>query len=63
VSKRTLAIGAEYCIPYSRRILDALAKCIPASRLVVIPRVTLVVSYQEPAVFNEAVLDFLAQCR
>lgn len=63
ISVPTLAIGAEYGMPYSRRIVDALARCIPASRLVVIPRVTHFMSYQEPAVFNEVVLDFIAQCR
>lgn len=57
----TLAVGAEYGMPYSRRIVDRLAGCIPFSRSVVIPGVTHFMSYQKPDVFNEAVLDFLAQ--
>lgn len=57
----TLALGAELGMPYSRRILDAVAGCIPGSRLVVIPGVTHFMSYQAPDVFNEAVLEFLAQ--
>jgi pimeloyl-ACP methyl ester carboxylesterase len=57
----TLAIGAEYGMPYLRRIVDALAECIPGSRRVVIPGVTHFMSYQEPAVFSGVVLDFLAQ--
>lgn len=57
----TLALGAEYGMPYSRRIVDALAECIPGSHLVVIPRVTHFMSYQDPVVFNEVVLNFLAQ--
>jgi pimeloyl-ACP methyl ester carboxylesterase len=56
-----LALAAEYGLSYSRRIVDALAGCIPGSRLVVLPGVTHFMSYQEPAVFNAAVLDFLAQ--
>ncbi len=54
-------MGAEYGMPYSRRIVDMLAGCIPGSCSVVIPSVTHFMSYQEPDMFNEAVLDFLAQ--
>ncbi|CAN5126552.1 hypothetical protein BH18CHL2_BH18CHL2_08250 [soil metagenome] len=60
ITAPTLAVGAEYGMPYSRRIVDTLARCIPGSRLVVIPSVTHFMSYQEPATFNDAVLDFLA---
>jgi pimeloyl-ACP methyl ester carboxylesterase len=59
ISMPTLLIGAEYGMPYSRRIVDTLAGCIPASRLVVIPHLTHFMSYQDPALFNEVVLDFL----
>jgi pimeloyl-ACP methyl ester carboxylesterase len=62
ISLPTLIMAAEYGMPYSRRITDVLARCIPTSRLTVVPQVTHFMSYQEPAVFNEAVLDFLAQC-
>ncbi len=56
-----LAVAAEYGMPYSRRIVDALARCISGSHVVVISYVTHFMSYQVPGVFNEAVLDFLAQ--
>ncbi len=61
ITTPTLAIGAEYGMPYSRRIVETLAGCIPGSRLVVIPSVTHFMSYQAPDRFNEPVLDFLAQ--
>lgn len=57
----TLVIGGEYGMRYSAAINDALVPCIPNSRLVVIPRVTHFMSYQEPDAFNEVVLGFLAQ--
>jgi non-heme chloroperoxidase len=61
VTTPTLAVAAEYGMPYSRRIVDVLASCVPSSRLVVIPAVTHFMSYQQPDMFNEAVLAFLAQ--
>ena len=36
-------------------------KYIPGSRLVVIPAAAHLMSYQNPAAFNEALLDFLAR--
>ncbi len=63
ITTPTLAIEAEYGMPYSRRIVDALVECIPGCRLVVVPAVTHFMSYQEPTVFNGVVLDFLAQHR
>ena len=61
ITTPTLILGAEHGMPYSRRIVDKLAGCIPASRFVVIPSVTPFMSYQEPELFNKTVLDFLAQ--
>jgi pimeloyl-ACP methyl ester carboxylesterase len=61
ITTPTLVVGTEYGMPYSRRIVDRLAGCITGSRLVVIPSVTHFMSYQVPELFNEAVLDFLAQ--
>ncbi len=61
ITTPTLTMGAEYGMPYSRRIVDVLAGCIPASRLLVIPGVTHFMSYQDPDRFNEAVLEFIAQ--
>jgi non-heme chloroperoxidase len=61
ITTPTLAVGGEYGIPYSRRIVDVLAGCIPESRLLLIPGVTHFMSYQDPDLFNEAVLEFVAQ--
>jgi pimeloyl-ACP methyl ester carboxylesterase len=60
ITTPTLVLAAEHGMPYSRRIVEMLAGCIPSSRMVVIPSVTHFMSYQRPDVFNEAVLDFLA---
>ena len=61
ISTPTLVVGAEYGMPYSRSIVDRLAGCIPGSQLVVLPSVTHFMSYQEPNLFNETVLDFIEQ--
>ncbi len=60
ISPPTLVVGAEYGMSYSRRIVDSLAQCIPAARLLVIPGVTHFMSYQMPSAFNELIMDFLA---
>jgi len=57
----TLVIGTEYGMPYSRRIVERVAECIPDARTVILPSATHFVSYQEPAVFNDALLAFLAE--
>jgi pimeloyl-ACP methyl ester carboxylesterase len=54
-------LGAEHGMPYSRRIVNLLADCIPGSRLAIIPAVTHFMSYEAPDVFNRVVLEFLAQ--
>src|SRR5678816_852753 len=56
----TLALGAEYGMPYSRRILDRVAACIPRSRLVIIEGATHFMSYQTPETFNALLLGFIA---
>jgi pimeloyl-ACP methyl ester carboxylesterase len=61
ITTPTMVVGAEYGMPYSRRIVDRLAGCISGSRLVVVPSATHFMSYQEPDVFNRTLLDFLAQ--
>ena len=61
ITTPTLVVGAGYGMPYSRRIVDLLAGCIPGSHLAVIPSVTHFMSYQEPNLFNDAVLSFIAQ--
>ena len=57
----TLIVAAEYGMPYSRRIVDRLADCLPDGRRLVIDGVTHFMSYQEPDRFNRAVLAFLAE--
>ena len=61
ITTPTLVVASEYGMPYSRRIVDRLVGCIPGSRPLVIPAVTHFMSYQDPEVFNTAVLEFLAQ--
>ena len=61
ITAPTLVVGAEHGMPYSRRIVDRLAACIPGSRLAVIPSVTHFMSYQAPEVFNDVVLEFLSR--
>ncbi len=61
ITTPTLIVGAGYGMPYSRRIVDMLAGCIPGSALVVIPDMTHFMSYQNPDLFNDVVLGFIAQ--
>lgn len=61
ITTPTLVVGAGYGMRYSRRIVDMLVGCIPGSQLAVIPGVTHFMSYQEPSLFNDAVLSFIAQ--
>lgn len=61
ISAPALVMGTEHGMPYSRRIVERVAKCIPDARTVILPSVTHFVSYQAPSVFNEAMLAFLAE--
>jgi pimeloyl-ACP methyl ester carboxylesterase len=61
IKTATLALEAEYGMPYSRRIVEKLAECIPDCQLTVVPAVTHFMSYQEPTAFNVMVLGFIAQ--
>ena len=60
ITTPTLILGAEYGMLYSRRIVEVLARCVPDSTLAVMPSVTHFMSYQEPELFNDAVLSFVA---
>ena len=60
VGTPTLVVGAEYGMPYSRAIVERVARCVPNCRFVVVPAVTHFMSYQQPDVFNSLVLEFLA---
>ena len=57
----TLVLGTEHGMPYSRRIVERVADCIPDARTVILPNATHFVSYQAPPVFNEPILAFLAE--
>ena len=61
IATPTLALGAEHGMPYSRRIVERVARCIPGARLVVVPGVTHFMSYQQPDLFNRTVLDFVGR--
>jgi pimeloyl-ACP methyl ester carboxylesterase len=56
IAAPTLAVGAEYGMRYSRRIVERLAGCVTGCQLVVLPAVTHFMSYQDPGRFNDAVL-------
>jgi non-heme chloroperoxidase len=60
VTAPTLVVSGELS-PRSRILIDEIiVTCIPGSRLVVIPAAAHLMSYQNPAAFNGALLDFLA---
>jgi pimeloyl-ACP methyl ester carboxylesterase len=61
ISTPTLLVAGEYGMLYSRRIVDRLADCISGRGLAVIPGVTHFMSYQDPARFNDVVMEFLAE--
>ena len=61
VKAPTLVVGGEQSRRFFSLISEAVVRCIPGSRRVIIPMATHPVSYQNPAAFNEALLRFLAQ--
>jgi len=61
VKAPTLVIGGEQTPRYFSLINEVIVRCIPGSRLVIIPQATHPMSLQNPAAFNEALLQFLAQ--
>ena len=61
VKAPTLVVGGEQSPPSFAWINQVIAQNIPGSRLVVIPKAAHLISYQNPAAFNEALLYFLAQ--
>jgi pimeloyl-ACP methyl ester carboxylesterase len=61
VKAPTLVVSGDQS-PRSRILIDEIiARCIPGSRLVLIPEAAHLMNYQNPAAFNEALLDFLAR--
>jgi pimeloyl-ACP methyl ester carboxylesterase len=61
VKSPTLVVRGEQSPPSFAWINGLIAQGIPGSRLVVIPKAAHLMSYQNPAAFNEALLCFLAQ--
>jgi len=61
VKPLTLVVGGEQSPRYLALINEVVVQCIPGSRLVVIPQATHLMTHQNPAAFNEALLHFLAQ--
>jgi pimeloyl-ACP methyl ester carboxylesterase len=61
VKAPTLVVGGAQTSRYFSLITEVVVRCIAGSRLVTIPKATHPVSYQNPAAFNEALLQFLAQ--
>ena len=61
ITTPTLALGAEFGMPYSRAILERIARNLSGSRLVILSGVTHFMSHQAPDRFNREVLDFLNQ--
>jgi pimeloyl-ACP methyl ester carboxylesterase len=57
----TLVVGGAQSPRYLTLINEVIVQCIPGSRLTVIPEATHLMSHQNPAAFNEALLHFLAQ--
>ena len=61
VKAPTSVVGGEQTRRYFSLINEVVVRCIPGSRLIIIPKATHAMSYQNPAAFNEALLHFLAQ--
>jgi pimeloyl-ACP methyl ester carboxylesterase len=55
-----LVVGGEQSLASKLLINNVIARSIPGSRLVVIPEVAHLMSYQNPAAFNDILLEFLA---
>ena len=61
VKAPTLVLGGEQSRRFYSLINEVVVRCIPGSRLVIVPMATHPLSHQNPAAFNEALLKFLAQ--
>jgi len=61
VKAPTLVAGGERTRRYYSLINEVLVRCIPGSRLMTVPKATHPMSIQNPAAFNEMLLQFLAQ--
>jgi pimeloyl-ACP methyl ester carboxylesterase len=61
VKAPTLVVGGEQTLRFFSLINEVVVRCIPGSRLVIIPQATHPMASQNPAAFNRALLEFLAQ--
>jgi pimeloyl-ACP methyl ester carboxylesterase len=61
VKAPTLVVRGEQTPHYMALVSEVVVQCVPGSRLVIIPQATHLMSHQNPAAFNEALLHFLAQ--
>ena len=61
VKAPTLVVGGEHTSRYFALINEVVVRCIPGSRLVIIPQATHPMSRQNPVAFNAVLLQFLAQ--
>jgi pimeloyl-ACP methyl ester carboxylesterase len=61
VKAPTLVIGGEQTSRYFSLINEVVVRCVPGSRLAIIPKATHPMSYQNPAAFNDSLLQFLAR--
>jgi pimeloyl-ACP methyl ester carboxylesterase len=57
----TIVVGGEQTRRYYSLINEVIVRCLPGSRLVLIPEATHFSSYQNPSAFNDALLQFLDQ--
>ncbi len=57
----TLLIGSGACLPAFARVLDAMERWIGGAARVAIPGTSHLMPQEDPAAFNRAVLDFLAE--
>jgi pimeloyl-ACP methyl ester carboxylesterase len=61
VKAPTLVVGGERTSRYFALINEVVVRCISGSRLLIIPQATHFMASQNPAAFNETLLQFLAQ--
>ena len=63
VKAPTLVVRGERTPQFFAKINELAGRCIPGSRELVVPEAAHVMSWDNPAAFNRAVLDFIAQQR
>ena len=61
VKAPTIVVGGEQTRRYYSLINEVVVRCIPGTRLAIIPEATHFSSYQNPSAFNDALLESLAR--